>query len=126
MSGFRALMTPQWVSILGGWRALGFALCALVAMSWGALQHLVLLRTRVDLAHYQANVAGWKAERDAALALAADYGARAEKARADLAEATKALERQSAARARKWERIAQAEPVWSETPVPEQVVEGLR
>lgn len=125
MSAFASLMTPGWVKFIGGWRAFGFALCALVAVSYGGCQRVQADKARLALARTEAALAREIGMTQAALAIAADYEARAEKARAELAEATKAMEVQKSARARKWERVRQAEPEWSEVEVPDAVVEAL-
>lgn len=121
-----ALATPKFVLALGGWRASGFALCALLALSWGAWQSWQANAARRALALSEASVAVLEAQVSAANAIAADYEARIAKARADEVVAAKAKKAADAARARKWERIKGEAKEWAEVPVPDAVVEGLR
>jgi hypothetical protein len=114
------------LSLIGGWRALVFALCALllgVSTWWyrDSAQDAIAAQRVAEAA-----VAVLEAQRDSANALALDYQARADAARAAEAEAKDAAKKADAARARKWGRINESEKAWSEQPVPDAVVEGLR
>jgi hypothetical protein len=110
------------------WRpaAYGAALCALLALSAAGWYRHQANTANAALALSRADVAVLEAQRDSANALALDYQARADAARAAEAEAKDAAKKADAARARKWGRINESEKVWSEQPVPDAVVEGLR
>lgn len=99
---------------------------ALLALAWGGWWYVVAADRADALALSEANVAVLSAQRDAAQQLAIEYKARADRARVDLAAAEKARKAAESARARKWAGIRESEKAWSETPVPESVVEGLR
>lgn len=109
-----------------GLKASVLALCALVAIAWGGWQRHTSASLAHALALSEARVSVLQAEANAANALAKDYEARADAARVAMEQAQDAAKKATAARARKWQGIRQATPAWSETPVPAEVVEGLR
>lgn len=113
------------LSLIGGWRALGFALCAsllwLSAHRWQNRAEAA----QASLKLAQADVAVLEAQRDAANSLAMDYEARAKRAVADAAKAQEAAEAANAAAARKWREILAKEKAWATTPVPDAVWEGI-
>jgi hypothetical protein len=125
VTGFARLVTPAWVQILGGWRALGFAVCAAVALCVAGWQYAHVKGLKASLARSQERVVALEAEK-----LAANLIAEQAQARADAAVAAEAVERakrvsEAKARERKWSRINEAEKAWSEQPVPDAVWSGL-
>jgi hypothetical protein len=113
---------PDWRRVIlpNLWRyatygAAAIALSAVLAAGW----------YRHKASGLESSLALAQAQAAASQALADDYEARAEKARVDLAAAEKARKAAESARDRKWERVRQAEPEWSETPVPQSVVDAL-
>jgi hypothetical protein len=116
-----ALAILRWFGLKAG----AFALCALLAITWGAWHR----HTSASLAHAlrlsQADVAVLEAQRDAANALADDYQARAERAVAAEAEAKTARAKAEKAAARRWAEIRAKEKAWATTPVPESVWEEI-
>lgn len=125
MSGFSALVTPVWVQILGGWRALGFAALATAAVAWGGWQKWKYAELHEQTEFLWGQVQLLNERRIAAEALAAD-----QKARADAAVAAEQAERaarqaEASVRARKWKGITERQKAWSEQEVPDEVWIGL-